>query len=244
MPLLDHFHPPLSDRRHWHAFHNSWATYLSSQLNALLPDGYFAEANVQYGIDIDVAAFEEPGAFDPIAGWVPPPPRTSVPLELLGAVVEVGIFSRSGGPTLAGAVELISPANKDRQSHRDALVSKCASYLQAGIGLVLVDVVTERSADVHRELLMRLGGCRPGAGRAPYPGWPTARSSGAGPPRSTSGRSRSPSVVRCRRCHYGCEAASACRSNWRQPTCERASSRKYNPPRSSRIRKPPSWTCR
>jgi len=59
MPLLDHFHPPLSDRRHWHAFHNSWATYVSSQLNALLPEGYFAEANVQYGIEIDVATFEE-----------------------------------------------------------------------------------------------------------------------------------------------------------------------------------------
>jgi hypothetical protein len=62
MPLLDHFHPPLSARRHWHSFLNSWATYLSSQLNTLLPAGYFAEANVQYGIEIDVAAFAEPGA--------------------------------------------------------------------------------------------------------------------------------------------------------------------------------------
>ena len=58
MPLLDHFRPPLSGRRHGHSFHNSWATYLSSQLNALLPEGYFAEANVQYGVEIDVAAFE------------------------------------------------------------------------------------------------------------------------------------------------------------------------------------------
>src|SRR5260221_5876862 len=166
MPLLDHFHPPLSERRHWHAFHNSWATYLSSQLNALLPDGYFAEANVQYGIEIDVAAFEEPGTFAPPTCWTPPPPWASVPLELLGAVVEVGVFSRSGGPFLAGAVELISPANKDRPSHRDALVSKCASYLQAGVGLVLVDVVTERSADIHRELLQRLGVAEAGAGPA------------------------------------------------------------------------------
>ena len=156
MPLLDHFHPPLSERRHWHSFHNSWATYLSSQLNALLPEGYFAEANVQYGIEIDVAAFEEPVAAV-ATGWTPPPPQASVPLELAGAVVEVGIFSRSGGPVLAGAVELVSPANKDRPSHRDALVSKCAAYLQAGVGLVLVDVVTERPADLHRELLVRLG---------------------------------------------------------------------------------------
>ena len=59
MALHDHFHPPLSVRRHWHAFHNAWATYLASDLNRQLPEGYFAEANVQFGIEIDVAAFDE-----------------------------------------------------------------------------------------------------------------------------------------------------------------------------------------
>ena len=158
MPLLDHFRPPLSDRRHWHAFHNSWATYLSSQLNSLLPEGYFAEANVQFGIEIDVAAFEERGsAWQTKSDWVPPPPQSSHSVELSGGLVEIGIFSRSGGPQLAGAIELVSPANKDRPAHRDALVSKCATYLQAGVGLVLVDVVTERSCDFHRDLLARLG---------------------------------------------------------------------------------------
>lgn len=50
MPLLDHFRPPLSLRRHWHSFHNSWATYLAADLNRQLPPEYFAEANVQFGI--------------------------------------------------------------------------------------------------------------------------------------------------------------------------------------------------
>ncbi len=36
-------------------------------------------------------------------------------------------------------------------------MSKCVTYLQAGVGLVLVDVATERPADLHRELLVRLG---------------------------------------------------------------------------------------
>jgi hypothetical protein len=164
MPLLDHFRPPLSERRHWHAFHNSWATYLSSQLNALLPEGYFAEANVQFGVEIDVAAFEEDAARPTQAVWSPPPPLASFPLELPAAVVEVGVFSRSGGPVLAGAVELVSPANKDRPAHREALVSKCAAYLQSGVGLVLVDVVTDRSGDLHRELLARVGAGDPGPG--------------------------------------------------------------------------------
>ncbi len=164
MPLLDHFRPPLSERRHWYSFHNSWATYLSSALNARLPAGYFAEANVQYGVEIDGAAFEEPAAPPAGDGWTPPPPHASVPVALQPAVVEVGIFSRSGGPQLAGAVELVSPANKDRPAHRDALVSKCASYIQAGVGLVLVDVVTERPADLHRDLMARLGASDPGPG--------------------------------------------------------------------------------
>ncbi len=157
MPLLDHFRPPISERRHWHSFHNSWATYLSSRLNALLPEGYFAEANVQFGVEIDVAAFEESGAASPPLDWRPPPPRATFPVAMPGAVIEVGVFSRSGGPQLAGAIELVSPVNKDRPAHREALVSKCASYVQAGVGVVLIDVVTERAADLHRDLLLRLG---------------------------------------------------------------------------------------
>lgn len=166
MPLLDHFHPPLSERRHWHSFHNSWATYLSSQLNALLPAGYFAEANVQFGVEIDGATFELPGGSGAPTAWAPPPPSVSFPFEMAGEVIEVGVFSRSGGPQLAGAVELVSPANKDRPLHREAFVAKCVAYLQAGVGLVLVDVVTERAADLHRELLVRLGTDDPGAGPA------------------------------------------------------------------------------
>lgn len=170
MPLLDHFHPPLSERRHWHSFHNAWATYLSSRLNALLPEGYFAEPNVQFGVEIDVATFGETSSATDgataLAGWTPPPPLASLPFEMSGTLVEVGIFSRSGGPELAGAIELVSPANKDRPAHREAFLSKCLTYLQAGIGLVIVDVVTDRSADLHRELLVRLGLSDPGPGPA------------------------------------------------------------------------------
>jgi hypothetical protein len=135
MTLQDHFHPPLSVRRHWHAFHNAWATYIASHLNQELPEGYFAEANVQFGIEIDVA---------------------SIPISIITDIVEVLVFGQDAGPTLAGAIELVSPANKDRPSHRDAFLSKCAAYLQQGLGLVVVDVVTDRSANLHEEFLARL----------------------------------------------------------------------------------------
>jgi len=172
MVLQDHFRPPLSMRRHWHAFHNAWATYISSDLNHQLPEGYFAEANVQFGIEIDVATFEEAGPEatrnaspgesidDPSTGsstgWLAPTPTQTLPMAILTDTVEVLVFNREAGPTLAGAIELVSPANKDRPAHRDAFVSKCAAYLQQGVGLVVVDVVTDRRANLHEALVARL----------------------------------------------------------------------------------------
>ncbi len=172
MVLQDHFQPPLSIRRHWHAFHNAWATYISSDLNQRLPEGYFAEANVQFGIEIDVATFEEvesgstrdasPGdiidgsSTGASEGWIAPAPTQTVPIAIITDTVEVLVFNREAGPTLAGAIELVSPANKDRPAHRDAFVFKCAAYLQQGVGLVIVDVVTTRKANLHDELLASL----------------------------------------------------------------------------------------
>src|SRR5947209_5090713 len=111
MPLQDHFHPPLSTRRRWHAFHNAWATYLSSDLNRRLPPGYFAESNVQFDIEIDVAAFEESGASLPTGAeesWAPAAPARTVPFIVATDLVEVLVFCQEGGPTLAGAIELVS----------------------------------------------------------------------------------------------------------------------------------------
>lgn len=48
---------------------------------------------------------------------------------------------------------MVSPANKDRASDRKAFVSKCETLLRQGIGLVIIDVVTERKANLHDELL-------------------------------------------------------------------------------------------
>jgi hypothetical protein len=159
MPLQDHFRPPLSLRRHWHAFHNAWATYIASDLNSKLPEGYFAEPNVQFGIEIDVATFEESGTVATGSGapWFPPNPSLTIPFSIVTDSVEIIVFESAGGPVLAGAIELVSPANKDRPSHREAFVSRCETYLQAGLGLIAVDVVTVRGGSLHEELLRRLG---------------------------------------------------------------------------------------
>lgn len=162
MPLLDHFRPPLSTRRHWHSFHNAWSTYLADDLNQSLPEGFFAEPNAQFGIEIDVAAYSESISAkrsdqngEPLE-WTPRSPTATLPFQPTTDVVEVQIFSIQAGPILVGAIELISPANKDRPSHRDAFTSKCQTYLQQGIGLIIVDVVTTLSANLHNELMQRL----------------------------------------------------------------------------------------
>ncbi len=66
---------------------------------------------------------------------------------------EVRIFTRREGRRLVGAIELVSPGNKDRDEAREAFVAKCASYLQQGVSVVLVDIVTTRHANLHNDLL-------------------------------------------------------------------------------------------
>ena len=159
MPLQDHFHAPLAGRRHWHSFHHAWATTIAFSLNAYLPKEYFAEPNVQFNIEIDVATLEEPGLQPPPAGtaaWQPPAPVLTVPFTIITDIIEVRVYRDEGGFVLAGAIELVSPANKDRPASRDAFVSKCASFVQQGVGLIVVDVVTERAGNFYNELMTRL----------------------------------------------------------------------------------------
>jgi hypothetical protein len=59
------------------------------------------------------------------------------------------------------------PANKDRASHRRAFAVKCAGYLQQGVAVVIVDVVTERTANLHAALVDILGLAQPLAWCAP-----------------------------------------------------------------------------
>src|SRR5439155_23211756 len=59
MPLLDHFHPPVSERRSWEGFHGLWAAALVEKLNRdVLSEEYFADMQVHIGsmVEVDVAS--------------------------------------------------------------------------------------------------------------------------------------------------------------------------------------------
>jgi hypothetical protein len=165
MPLLDHFRPPLSQRRHWDSFHAAWAEAMAVHLNqSLLPEQFVAEARVQLGgqVEIDVATFAENGTTPSpgpggVAVWAPPQPTATAPLAFQSPdIFEVQVIREEGGPRLVAAIELVSPANKDRPANRRMFAVKCASYLQSGVGVLVVDVVTERSGNLHAELLQLL----------------------------------------------------------------------------------------
>jgi hypothetical protein len=164
VPLRDHFHSPLVDVRHWHSFHNAWATYLAEYLNSKLPPGYFAEPHVQLGIEIDVATLsEEPKSPSSLLvnqpdfhNWTPPSPTAVIEFPFITDIVEILLFCGQSGPVLAGAIELVSPANKDRPESRDSFVAKCRNYLQQGVGLVMIDTVTSIRANLHEVLLADL----------------------------------------------------------------------------------------
>lgn len=164
MPLLDHFHPPLYGERHWESFHAAWASYLAEDLNRRLPEHYFAEEFAHAGalVEIDVGTFEgssrtagaDGSATATLSPHVWPPPAAAFTIPAVFADdFEVRVISNENGPTLVAAIELVSPRNKDRAEARRAFAIKCASYLHQGVGLIVVDTVTNRRANLHTEIM-------------------------------------------------------------------------------------------
>jgi hypothetical protein len=166
MPLLDHFHPPLYTHHHLESFHSNWATRIADGIAAVLPPEYQVEEHTHAGpgFEIDVAAFEGESSSENMASagpalatlsaptYAPPVPDRILPAAFPDTF-EVRVFSTTAGLTLVAVVELVSPSNKDRPAERRAFVTKCASYLAQGVSLILIDVVTNRRANLHNEMM-------------------------------------------------------------------------------------------
>jgi len=161
MPLLDHFHPPLYPQRAWESFHSRWANSIADELHRILPQRYFAEVHVHLGgqVEADVAEFERPpavgnGAAGGVAvqTWAPPTAAMVMPAAFPDDL-EVRVRDQTDDARLVAVVELVSPRNKDRDDACRAFAAKCAAYLQRGVGLVVIDIVTSRQANLHDEMI-------------------------------------------------------------------------------------------
>jgi hypothetical protein len=175
MPLRDHFHPPLSDQRHWESFHSRWINSIADALNEVLPESYFSEPESHAGVslEIDVGTFRgsredtsssngQPAGQSATNGatavatlprvFLPGTPHESVKTAFSDDF-EIRIFRESGGAKLVAAIELISPGNKDDAEARRTFATKCASYLHNSVAVIVIDTVTERSANLHDEIM-------------------------------------------------------------------------------------------
>jgi hypothetical protein len=172
MPLRDHFRPPVTDRHSWDELHGGWPMKIVESLLPALPPGYLAAPQIHLGgaVEIDVATFDsdEPGRLgEPANGqaagtatatWTATEPTLRVETDWPDLdEYEVRVYDTARGRRLVAAVELVSPANKDRPETRRAFVAKCAALLQQQVSVTIVDVVTTREANLYAELLAFLG---------------------------------------------------------------------------------------
>jgi Protein of unknown function (DUF4058) len=143
MPLRDHFRPPVSKHSSWEGFHGFWPAAMVRLLADQLPTGYVAEPRVHLGsyYEIDVSTFEN---------------------ELEQYAYEVLIFDVARDRKLVAAIEIASPANKDRPESRQMFVAKCVNLLQKGVCVSMVDLVTIRHANLYTDLLALIGCSAPG----------------------------------------------------------------------------------
>lgn len=169
MPLFDHFHPPLYPHHHWESFHSNWATRIADGIAVVLPPEFQVEEHTHAGpgFEIDVATYEESSpppdraadgpalATRAVPAYAPPVPEGVVP-AVFPDTFEVRVFSTTAGLTLVAVIELVSPGNKDHPAERRAFATKCASYLAQGVSLIVVDIVTNRHANLHNDLMRLL----------------------------------------------------------------------------------------
>jgi hypothetical protein len=171
MPLRDHFRPPLDNFTSWESLHGQWPAVIVQHLRKQLPTGFVAEPRVHSGspLEIDVSAFEKDDA-PAIKGmseanggvatavWAPPAASLAVETELPDFdEYEVRIYDAKRGRHLVAAIEIVSPANKDRPEHRNAFVGNCAALLQRGVAVSIVDLVTIRQFNLYSDVLAFVG---------------------------------------------------------------------------------------
>jgi hypothetical protein len=170
MPLRDHFRPPVSKQSSWEGFLGMWPMVIIQQLREKLPPGFIAEPRVHLGAmyEIDVSTYERDDApFHPdsddaggfaTATWTAVQPTVVVETESTGEYeYAVRVYDLERERTLVAAIEIVSPANKDRPQSRMAFVAKCAEMIRRGVAVSVVDLVTDKHFNLYAELMAFLG---------------------------------------------------------------------------------------
>lgn len=171
MPLRDHFRPPVSKRSTWEGFHGGWPMRIIEELIPRLPPGFIAEPRVHLGtyFEIDVCAFEENQpewnlrgereSAGGVATLEQADPAATLTLETEFPeeyAYEVLIFDMERDRRLVAAIEIVSPANKDRPASRQLFAAKCYNLLRQDVCVSIIDLVSIRQFNLYVELLRLL----------------------------------------------------------------------------------------
>lgn len=151
MPFRDHFRSPVNDTHSWDELHGMWPGEIVRSLRGILPPGFRAGPNVHLAVSNE-ANF---GAY--VVDHTEPAPTLTVEADLSEHdVYEVQIYDTERGRTLVAAIEIVSPANKDRPKTRDAFIGKVTALLEKEVCVSIVDPVTIRQSNLYAELLEQL----------------------------------------------------------------------------------------
>jgi hypothetical protein len=181
MPLRDHFRPPVWKKASWEGFHGMWPGTIALQLSPKLPEGFTVEPRVHLGpfYEIDICAFDhdelhvQGSSVDRNGGVAVATEASPHPTLVLDFdpteqyAYEVLVFDQERNRQLVAAVEIVSPANKDRPQARRTFVAKCAALLQQKVCVSIVDLVTIRKFNLYRDVLELLGQADPSLGPTP-----------------------------------------------------------------------------
>jgi hypothetical protein len=173
VPLRDHFRPPVSRRSSWEGFHGGWPAVIVQKPLPSLPTRLVAEPRVHLGsyYKIDACPLENAEDAQPAIGsgqgsgvgvatapQAPPVPTLTLDAEFPEQdAYEVLIFDLERDRRLVAAVEIVSPANKDRPQSRQLFVAKCFNLLRQDVCVWMIDLVTIRQFKLYCELLALLG---------------------------------------------------------------------------------------
>jgi hypothetical protein len=141
----------------FHAFHTLWIGELMKALNAgLLPKGYYALAEqIATRMQTDLLTLRAPppdasriNTSDGLAvAEAPPPVGLSVRPDPRGKSRRTNrrgrhlVVRHISGHQVVALVEIVSPSDKDRKAHVRELAEKIVRRLEAGIHVLLIDVL-------------------------------------------------------------------------------------------------------
>lgn len=147
-----------------------------------LPEGFVAEPRVHLGsfYEISVCAYEHEAERDHRASAPAASGAAAISVEACPAptstidadfpeqyAYEVLIFDVQRERRLVAAVEIVSPANKDRHESRQLFVATCFNLLRQDVCVSIVDLVTIRQFNLYEDLLALLAQSDPTPDQAP-----------------------------------------------------------------------------